>query len=191
MTHQVLLISGKQGSGKTTLTKRLAEELRALGEQVSFYKFADPLYHIANATIAQAKAWGIPVPEGKPGRLLQLLGTDWGRECLGENVWVECAKLQIAKRAEFYKDTGKVFFIIDDCRFLNELEAFPGALTIRLEASEEIRKARADGWREDTNHPSETGLDNYTKRFDLKLKNETEEDLDNNIALILARLAFR
>lgn len=189
MTYQVLLLSGKQGSGKSTIAKKVAEELQMLGHKVSFYKFADPLYSIASATIAKARDWGLQVPEGKPGRLLQLLGTDWGRAVLGENVWVECAKAQIKQRVEFYgEEAGKIYFIIDDCRFLNELQAFPLALKVRLQASEEVRSKRTDGWRPDTGHPSETGLDNYLKRFDLVLKNETDEELVNNVELITARL---
>lgn len=188
--HQILLLSGKQGSGKTTISRILAEELRSLGHTVAFYKFADPLYSIAAATISQAKNWGLPVPEGKPGRLLQLLGTDWGRECLGEDVWVKCAQRQIEEKIKFYAEEleGKnfnVYFIIDDCRFKNELDAFPGALKVRLEADYEKRKSRTDGWRETSFHPSETGLDNSLGAFDLVLKNETHDDLDANVASIL------
>lgn len=154
----IILISGKQGSGKTTLAKGLCKALNA-----SHIKFADPLYEMHEAIRNVAQRYNIPFSE-KEGTLLQLLGTEWGRKIKGDNVWVEACKTRVSL-AQWSKDS---VIVIDDARFENELLAFPEAFTIRLYAAEEERKGRADGWRDNTAHASETGLDNVPDEdFDL------------------------
>lgn len=148
----IILISGKQGSGKSTLAAGLHRELGC-----AKVKFADPLYAMQGVLRQVAHKWGIPFAE-KEGRLLQLLGTEWGRETKGQDVWVNAAKHAVLKDY-----VGEVV-VIDDCRFENELRAFDGlpkvvTWKVRLKATEAIRANRADGWREDTAHASEIGLD--------------------------------
>jgi hypothetical protein len=65
--------------------------------------------------------------------------------------------------------------VIGDCRFENEFDAFPHALRVRLGCPEEVRKSRCSMWRENTQHPSEIGLDKYAKEgwFDLYLHTDS------------------
>lgn len=164
----VLLISGKQGSGKSTLSKNLMVELGAVGVKVTMMKFADPLYAAHDGVYEALSKFGMPKSERPDKRLLQLLGTEWGRNTIGPDVWANLARHRAINAFGLFSASREIgdalhhVIIFDDCRFLNEFNAFndlPNA-KIRLEAPSEVRKDRTDVWRDDTNHPSEVGLDN-------------------------------
>jgi energy-coupling factor transporter ATP-binding protein EcfA2 len=150
----VILISGPQGSGKTTLAKALIGHLET-SRPTYHVKFADPLYAMHEAMREAAERYDIPFAR-KEGELLQYLGTEWGRK-KDPNLWVKATlkRVELIKRLEH----GSPLIVIDDCRFPNEIAAFPDAFKIRLTASEDARRVRAEGWRSNTAHPSETALD--------------------------------
>lgn len=171
MAIDIVLISGKQGSGKTTTAAALELEARRIGYTwVRRMKFADPLYELHDTILDLMQGWsGEPRPK-KDGPLLQWLGTDFGRKKYGDDIWVKALKKKMDEDSLLYNfGELRALYIIDDCRFENEFDAFREALRIRLKAKEDTRKARTDCWREDTNHPSEIGLDFYDNRglFDL------------------------
>ncbi|MFS6706496.1 hypothetical protein WHK35_14280, partial [Staphylococcus aureus] len=122
----------------------------------------------------------------KDGPLLQMLGTDWGRKTINENIWVSIAQ---KRAAAALAENPKTLVIVGDCRFPNEFEAFPEALRVRLECPEDARKQRCSMWRENTAHASETGLDELArdKRFDLYLYTNTSNTTEC-VTLILAQL---
>lgn len=147
----IILTSAKQSSGKTTLTEQLCEEFKG-----THLKFAETLYRIHNAVYEIMEPLGYKPTNGVADkRLLQLLGTEWGR-AIDKDIWVKVVK-NITD-----KDPDKNFFI-DDARFENEFDGFPGALKIRLECDRDLRKARAPVWREDETHASEVSLDGFAK----------------------------
>src|SRR5271166_4214568 len=88
MAHkpQILLISGQQGSGKTTTTDLICEMLFKLKWNHKSFKFATPLYEMHNAVRKVALYYNLPMPE-KDGGFLQWLGTEWGRKNYGDDVW--------------------------------------------------------------------------------------------------------
>lgn len=158
---KVILISGRQGSGKTTLAKGLSTKIRA-----PIVKFADPIYEMHNAVWAIMRDVLDVDKSMIDGQLLQYLGTEWGRKRFGEDVWVWA----LARRMLCMKSD---VFIVDDLRFRSEAEHLEGCLPlgttvyrIRLNADESIRRLRATKWREDTTHQSEVDLDSYD-RWDL------------------------
>ena len=149
----IILISGKQGSGKSTLSSGLFCTLSGVGVRVAVLKYASPLYEMQEAIRRVATKYEIPFDK-KEGRLLQWLGTEWGREIKGYDTWVNAAKVSAWQ-------SDRDWIVFDDCRFENEFDAFPDAYTIRLACSRDLRKYRAEGWRDSEDHPSETGLDSY------------------------------
>ena len=171
--NRILLISGKMGSGKTTLAERLGNYMHSVFNWgYKHVKFASPIYEMHAMCRGVLKHYDIPVSEEKDGNLLQLLGTEWGRKHLGEDVWVQCAQNTCSQWFKKFEKRKNNLIIIDDCRFENELAAFPEAFKVRLECDRDIRKERATMWRENENHPSEIGLDNRESRFDLILNTD-------------------
>ena len=104
MTYKIA-ITGRAGSGKSTFAKMLAEHL----DSFTILPFAKPL-----KDIAYSMGWN-GEKDDKGRRLLQLLGTECGRECINENIWVR-------KWQERAHEIGAKFTIADDCRFDNEAE---------------------------------------------------------------------
>ena len=177
--YRIIILSGKQGSGKTTIMEKLMEEARESGVFCKNVILADTIYKIHDFAIDLLKQRGIERNIVKDGKLLQLLGTEWGRTTLGEDVWVKCLMGQIegieeARRVSL--DRSYALYIISDCRFKNEFDGIEG-YKVRLEASTECRKARCSQWRDNDTHISETDLDEYAAagKFDLTVDTENNE----------------
>ena len=113
-------LSGPMYSGKTTAAKMLCQHLDA-----DIIPFAKPL-----KDIARVMGWN-GEKDAKGRRLLQLLGTECGRECISPSIWVDkwLAAAQASKRK---------FVISDDCRFVNEAELIKslGGMVIRITGRE-------------------------------------------------------
>jgi len=184
----VVLLSGKQGSGKTTFAEALSKVLLPSTQ----LKFAQHLYTMHDTILPYIKALGLrPDDMEKDGELLQVLGTEYGRKCLGSDCWVNATKYVaegiVNKFSQMYAQD--LWVIIDDARFENEFDAFPEALRVHLSAPESMRRERAHSWREKTDHPSETGLDNYQEqgKFDLYLHTFEDDTVEKNVQLFLER----
>lgn len=123
--------------------------------------------------------------EGKEGRipefgvsarhLMQTLGTEWGRECISPDVWVEVWKNAVMKWIDGGNDV-----VVDDVRFPNEYQA------IKQLGGEMWYVTRGREPRLQTNeHASEGALE--THGFDHRLVNDgTVTDLHNQIAKALS-----
>jgi energy-coupling factor transporter ATP-binding protein EcfA2 len=163
----LVLLSGPQGSGKSAIAAEMIKCLRHAGEKPLLLKFADPLYEMHDLCRTVLRRYSVDLFPGVDGRLLQLLGTEWGRDSRGENIWVDIFRNRL-------KAAQSGIVICDDARFPNEMDAFKDVATVmkvRLTASEECRKARAAKWRTDTEHESETALNSYHD-FDLRFNTE-------------------
>ena len=168
MKKRAIFISGKQGSGKSTLANKLEEMLWQSPIEPVRMKFADPIYSLHDGiwdfieTCGLKKKKCLPKGETVDGRLLQLLGTEWGRTMM-PNIWANILR----KRLEDIE--GRKLAIIDDCRFPNELNVMTRgfSLRVRLECIEGIRRDRAEKWRHDVDHISETALDGREEYFDV------------------------
>jgi hypothetical protein len=192
MSHKVIVISGKQGSGKTTLSEALSNKLRHKGWSVAHLKFAGPLYQMHDLCLGILKEGGIERDIVKDGPLLQMLGTEWGRKTIDENIWVKLAQADIAQTVRKAEELGyeKLCILIDDCRFKNELEGLPEALRVRLECAPSVRKERCEAWRDNENHPSEIDLDDLVHKpgaFDV-IFNTGTQTVEHCSTMIAAQL---
>lgn len=174
MKPKIMLLSGKQGSGKTTTMNEFMKVCEENGVTAINVIFADTIYKIHDFAMDLLKQRGVERNIVKDGKLLQLLGTEWGRTTLGEDIWVRCLMGEIENLSKKYQDNPRTVFIVSDCRFKNEFDGVPGAFKVRLDASTEVRKARCSQWRENDTHISETDLDGYALegKFDCYLDTE-------------------
>ena len=174
MKLTVVLLSGKQGSGKTTTQDALIAALMKREKTLALkMNFADEIYLIHNFALNRLSEHGFQVPQ-KDGKLLQLLGTEWGRTTHGQDVWVQVIKSRINRFIEMNTDRdGHLVVVIGDCRFKNEFDAFPDALTVRLYANKSTRVERCSAWRDNDQHQSEIDLDQYSADERFKLSYNT------------------
>ncbi|MBY3263904.1 deoxynucleotide monophosphate kinase [Rhizobium laguerreae] len=114
----VVAFTGQAGAGKSTATRYLVEQ-----HGYTLVKFAGPLKDMMRALgfgdddiEGSCKELSNSLLCGKsPRHAMQTLGTQWGRDCIGEDFWIN-----------LWKDTaehtiahgGRV--VTDDCRFPNE-----------------------------------------------------------------------
>lgn len=188
--NKIVLISGKQGSGKTTIQKELFKRINESKRERAFIiNFADPLYKMHDYCLGVLEDLGIKREIVKDGPLLQLLGTEWGRKTINENIWVNALHGQIKSIIDRQGRGLQCVFIVGDCRFENEFDGLPLALRVRLRCPEIVRKSRCSMWRENTNHPSEVGLDFYDEAEKFDMYFDTEKETVNHCAtMVMAQL---
>jgi hypothetical protein len=168
MKKKILALAGPKGSGKSTIAKELKNS-NPLFKGAQIFSFADPLKTMARALLREDAF----LPENKenahyglcgktPRFLLQTLGTEWGRNLIGEGIWAEHMKTRILA-------CEAPLILIDDLRFENEafmLKTFPHTLIARVQR---IGYAPKDG------HASEKGLPENL--IDLTLPNTNLQEL--------------
>ncbi|WP_050577743.1 deoxynucleotide monophosphate kinase family protein [Sinorhizobium meliloti] len=127
---RLVALTGAAGSGKSAATKFLVER-----HGYTLVKFAGPLKDMLRALgfdddeiEGELKETPLEMLCGKtPRQAMQTLGTQWGRDCIGEDFWIRMWRLRAAMVG------GRV--VVDDCRFPNEAEAIRqlGGMIIKLE----------------------------------------------------------
>lgn len=140
----IIALTGPMGSGKSTVIEML--------QQLHFFKnvkFAQPLYDMQQMIYRRIYK---PVPKPKDRKLLQWLGTEWGRS-VDENLWVNLWK-EVVDRTTVHG----VYVVSDDCRFDNEAEMVHsmGGKVVEIVCPAEIRGTRIK--LENTGHSSEKGI---------------------------------
>lgn len=131
-TRLIGLYSPRSRSGKSTVASRLEDLAWENGEAFTTISLADPLRQAAMPIIrpffaTEAEAWAALTTDAKdrviPGlgvsgrRILQTLGTDWGRDIIHKELWIMIARFRI--RAAL--DSGEVV-VVDDVRFEDEYD---------------------------------------------------------------------
>jgi energy-coupling factor transporter ATP-binding protein EcfA2 len=128
---KLVSISGRAGSGKSTLAKALVQSFRAEGNRAEVLSFATPLKLMLAALVEYAdpddvlgyvsklgdKGAPHPVLNGQTSRwAMQSLGTEWGRNLIHPDLWVELGR----RRVQMLADAGVSIVVFDDVRFPNE-----------------------------------------------------------------------
>ena len=160
----IIALCGPQQVGKTTAAQSMVDHF-----QFTRVAFADPLYDMVAALMRLPVHKVRQLPKNEPmdvfeGRTLrhalQTLGTEWGRNLVGSDIWVNAA----IRRAASLNLQG-IRVVIDDCRFINEYEALrtAGAKIVLLQRDELPEQIN-------TAHGSEVEWPNFP-HFDVVVKN--------------------
>lgn len=182
-----ILIVGKAGSGKDTLAKMLPRLKRfAFGDELR------KVVHIAQTNSPEGAAQYITMRTGMIDTqmlpLLQYAATHYTRgkqrdvlQRVGQgfrniepNFWINLLKDTMAQR-------HNPPWIITDCRYENEFDAFEPDISIFLEARSDVRKNRIiarDGDDADVGHLghiSETGIDSFANRCAFTIHNNGQD----------------
>ena len=180
----------------------------ALGEEWWYYKCGNlfdgyELYNYKNENyedlVTLYNKPNVELIKPTPRLLMQLLGTECGRNILHPNVWVNATMVDYFGSIKTIEGEFKVKgsdWIITDTRFPNEVDAVKqrDGINIRIERDDYIFDG--DGERiiptkeyvntDNKQHESETALDNYT--FDYVIDNNgTIEDLIIKVKEILIK----
>lgn len=149
-------LTGKAGAGKSTL----AHQLRATSKS-RIIGFADPVKGMLDTMmgyIGEEIDWedrdtkeaplfilpGYPSPR----RLAQTLGTDWGRELIHKDLWLQLGEIRIRKLWEQGFDV-----IVGDVRFDNEASIIRSLGGIVLKVDRDVNAV--------SSHPSEDGVSSH------------------------------
>lgn len=158
MNKKIIVFTGKMGVGKTTSTNIATEYINFLDKKTKIIKFAEPLYKLQKVIYNSV---GLEEPSTKDRKLLQFLGTDWGRS-ISENIWVNLWEREVLRTS------NNTFIICDDCRFDNEAIAARklGAYVIRITGESRCEQINS-------NHESEKGVSD--KYIDFEIVNKTND----------------
>lgn len=166
-SSSLIAVIGKKGAGKDTLSEVLFERgyenvkfaggLKAMLATLLAYQGADEAT-INRMIEGDLKEVPTPLLQGKtPRHAMQTLGNEWGRELIGEDLWVDA----MVKRLDTCPKA-----VVTDCRYPNELALLRerGASAVRVRASDEKSE---DG------HESEAHIDNL--EVDAEFLNDKSE----------------
>lgn len=151
----LIALYGPQQVGKSTAAGALVDH-----HGFTRVAFADPLYRMVAALMDISVEAVRRLPKNEPlvelnGRTLryalQTLGTEWGRDLMGPDVWIEAAH----RTVQNLLDIGRSV-VIDDMRFDNEYEMLSrmGCLFVRLDREDVPEQVN-------TGHASETAWDHF------------------------------
>lgn len=178
---KIIAFTGAMGSGKSTAINELK---KIIGGQSANIKFAQPLYDIQEMIYRRISGvYQRPESFIKDRKLLQWLGTDWGRTTISDTVWVDLWKHQVALVKSLQQNVSLI--TCDDVRFDNEAEAVKsvGGYVIQVTRADRT----PDGGEGIKAHASEAGLSSEHVDFILPNNGSIQELRDNlnNIMLIV------
>jgi hypothetical protein len=119
----IIGLTGPAGCGKDTAAKYLCEKYN-----LGWRAFADPLRAALNAMFGwdelnwEDREWR-QKPQSilggqTPRRAIQTLGTEWGRDLIDPDLWVNLTKID----CEVLRELGYKGMVVSDVRFPNEVE---------------------------------------------------------------------
>lgn len=147
--------NGGMGVGKSTAIQALKDFV--FPREVHLVKFAQPLYDMQEFIYRRISSV-VTRPDDftKDRKLLQWLGTDWGRDTISQDLWVSIWKAEVQQLRTWHKDP---IIVCDDVRFDNEGEVLKsiGGCVIKIVRPDNA--AHAHGGVGIVGHKSESGID--------------------------------
>ena len=172
---RLITFTGKMGSGKTTAIDCIRRLQRKM---ILSIKLAQPLYDIQEYAYQRIEnVYRRPDNFIKDRKLLQFLGTEWGREGIRDSLWIDIWKDEVSNTLQNYTNT---LVITDDVRYDNEAKAVHelGGKVIKIESTRTDERINTKNGI--VNHPSEVGVSPYL--ITATLKNDgTIDDLEKAI----------
>jgi len=173
-------ITGKARSGKDTTADILSKRLGLIK-----YSFATPIKEAAKVMFGlteehvngKLKEEVIPWLGVSPRRIMQTLGTDWGRDIIRGDIWVQIAKRRFEELSECLDNIFHCGMVIPDVRFENEADFVRenGGIVIHISRSS-VQNVEQ--------HRSEDGIE--FKNGDIRIINDGSlEDLENTIESVI------
>ena len=164
---KALSFFGPQQVGKSTIAKHLAKKFP---ERFRYRNFAGPIYAMATAfyggELPTEKEAPNPLSGGKSLRqFLQILGTEFGRDMIDQNVWANLLIDGVRRDNE-----AGLVTVTDDCRFWNEYNLLTEAGAAHISVSREGHGPRGTHkseleWQEFSSHAmiynSGKGMNDY------------------------------
>lgn len=146
-TSRLIGLVGFARSGKSTATAALIERHNFIR-----VRFAQPLKDMLRAIgLSEAQIDGnlktepsVLLSGQTPRHAMQTLGTEWGRDCIHQDFWINLWRRQAR---DILDEGGSV--VIDDCRFENEAKAI-------IEFGGEVWRIIRPGLKIDATHSSES-----------------------------------
>ncbi len=170
--------TGKMGCGKTTAIKFLED---FYDKNSVIVKFAQPLYDMQEFIYRRIQeVYQRPKDFTKDRKLLQWLGTEWGRDSISQDLWADIWRTSVQTAIN---NDSKAVVVCDDVRFDNEAVILRdlGGFLIKIESD------KADG-RINTNtgiigHTSEQGVDEKYVDF-LVTNNDTVTEFQTSLSRV-------
>jgi len=172
------LYSPAPGSGKSTVAAYLEDYGYYVAPFASFLKgmirrLLLELGYTASQADEMTKQKDLIVPgiNIRMRTLMQTLGTEWGRNTLDQDFWINCWKEKVK--------SCRSLVVADDVRFPNE------ALAIK-EMGGEVWKVVRPGTENSENHASEGQLDHWNDFSRIIVNNGSIDDLYHKLNLVMS-----
>lgn len=178
----IIGFTGKMGVGKSTAIETIKTLCPRGG--VAVVKFAQPLYDMQEFIYDRISTVHTRSEcFTKDRKLLQWLGTDWGRDSISTTLWVDIWKATVAQiKAEDdgYPEITKRRIICDDVRFANEAETVKALGGVVIQIILNSAENRIDTTSGIKGHSSESGI--HPSFIDHTVTNDgTKEEFETKI----------
>lgn len=182
----IIGLSGGMGVGKSTAIGLIKEAF--FTRPLHLIKFAGPLYDMQEYIYSRiSNVYKRDKSFVKDRKLLQWIGTEWGRGTISQTIWVDLWK---AESTAFLDNNPGGIVVCDDARFDNEAETIRELGGMVINITSEYANKRIDTKAGIVNHASEAGI--KPELIDATVKNDTTvQDFEFELLKVIKEFAAR